>query len=378
MKKERTNEAVWLDKEERWMIQIQNNGIRRRFYSSLPGKKGKKEAEQKADDWIDGTEYVLMPIVKKDKKKSKTVEEVFGEFLDDMRANDYQTKQYEGYARRNIFPSIGELPIDSVCEYDLQMILTNGYRHGYAKKTLQNIRGCMTSFLRFSRSKGYTTLRPEWLRVNKKAPVGTKRTLQPDELRKLFSSSATEWYGEPVKDWYIYMYRFIVATGIRPGEACGLRRTDIKDDGTVSVSGSYNVYGQMTTGKNENAIRTFKANEEAMQAWKEQRKMLMDEGIVSEWAFPRRDNGDITTQKKLYVAWRVYQKYNHIEKTSLYELRHTYVSINKRMPDELLKSQVGHSVSMRTKDIYSHEMAGEREEAALFSTKAFDDILYGK
>ena len=116
-------------------------------------------------------------------------------------------------------------------------------------------------------------------------------------------------------------------------------------------------------------------NAEAERAWNDQKEMLREEGIVSQWAFPRRDNGEITTQKKLSVEWRRYQAHNKITYTTLYELRHTYVSINKEMPEDLLKSQVGHSPSMQTRSVYSHQLQGEMDKAARYSTEAFLAIL---
>lgn len=46
----RIAEAQWLKKQKRWQIKIQANGIRRVFTSSIPGRAGKAEAHQKADE----------------------------------------------------------------------------------------------------------------------------------------------------------------------------------------------------------------------------------------------------------------------------------------------------------------------------------------
>ena len=49
---ERKNEAVWLEKYGRWQIKVQVEGERRTFTSKVPGRKGKIEAEKKADAWL--------------------------------------------------------------------------------------------------------------------------------------------------------------------------------------------------------------------------------------------------------------------------------------------------------------------------------------
>lgn len=363
--KERTNEAKWLEKEGRWYIQIMRGGILRRFYSTIPGRKGKIDAEKQADEWIasglrDG---------------SVKIDDLFARFIGDMRKNDLYTTQYAGYGRLYILPEIGDRRIGTIREQDLQEILTNQYLRGLSKHTLQNIRGCISSFMRFCRASGYTDLRPELLRVNKKAPCGKKRSMQPDELRILFSSEDTLLYKKKIFDWYIYAYRFLVTTGMRPGEMCGLRWQDISEDGTVSICESYNNDRQMTTGKNENARRTFSLNEEAIRALEGQKRLLKEMSIVSPWVFPRQIDGEISTQQKILRSFHKFCEYHMIPHTTLYELRHTYVSVNKEMPTELLKSQVGHSESMRTLDVYGHELKGERERAAAYSTEAFRSIL---
>ncbi len=363
--RKRTNEAVWSEKEGRWYIQVMRKGIRRNFHSSIPGRKGKIEAERKADEWIASE-------IKDGRAK---VDFLFDLYIKDMEKNDLYSKQYIGYGRRYIKPEIGQKQIGDLCEQDLQDILTKQYRRGLSKHTLQNIRACMSSFLRFCRASKYTDLRPEMLRINKKAKSGTRHSLQPDELRILFSSEETLLYGKKVFDWYVFAYRFLVATGVRPGELCGLRWKDIEKGSTVKLCESYNNDKQMTTGKNENARRIINLNAHASKAISDQFDLLKKNGIISTYVFPRQLDGEISTQQKILRAFHKYCEHNGIQHTTLYELRHTYVSVNKEMPVELLKAQVGHSQAMQTLDVYGHELQGERERAAAYSTEAFRKIL---
>ena len=47
----RTNTAAWNGK--RWRIDVQKDGTRKSFYSSKPGRTGQREANAKADAWLD-------------------------------------------------------------------------------------------------------------------------------------------------------------------------------------------------------------------------------------------------------------------------------------------------------------------------------------
>ena len=47
----RTNTASWNGKQ--WRIAVQKDGQRRYFYSSTQGRAGQREANAKADAWLD-------------------------------------------------------------------------------------------------------------------------------------------------------------------------------------------------------------------------------------------------------------------------------------------------------------------------------------
>ena len=49
---ERRSEALWIESRGIWLIKVQKDGIRKPFQSSTPGRKGKREAEALADEWL--------------------------------------------------------------------------------------------------------------------------------------------------------------------------------------------------------------------------------------------------------------------------------------------------------------------------------------
>ena len=53
MKKQRKTEAVWIESQQRWRVRVQIDGQRKPFYSPTPGRRGKAEAERKADAWVE-------------------------------------------------------------------------------------------------------------------------------------------------------------------------------------------------------------------------------------------------------------------------------------------------------------------------------------
>ena len=55
--------------------------------------------------------------------------------------------------------------------------------------------------------------------------------------------------------------------------------------------------------------------------------------------------------------------------------RHTFVSVVKSLPEGLLKQVVGHSASMDTFGVYSHDVEGDLEEVAEKMQSIFSHVL---
>ena len=232
----------------------------------------------------------------------------------------------------------------------------------------------MTSWLKFCRMNKYTTLFPENLSIPKGAATKEKAILQPEDVKKLFLSDVTLRKGSEQYDIYINAYRFQVLKGMRPGEIIGLKWSDIKGK-DVNLKRSINVYGEVTKGKNDNARRSFQLTDFSQQVLKDQRKMLKQNGITSNFVFPN-EYGDNVAEKTYYQRWRNYRDYNKLSaKTTLYELRHTFVSITKSLPEGYLKQLVGHSKDMDTYGVYSHEISSDKNTAAKMIQDIFEGLI---
>ena len=49
----RTGTAKWIESRQHWRIDVQSDGERKSFYSAVPGRNGQREANKKADEWLD-------------------------------------------------------------------------------------------------------------------------------------------------------------------------------------------------------------------------------------------------------------------------------------------------------------------------------------
>lgn len=372
--KKRTNTAVWNESLQQWKIAVQKNGVRKYFYSGTPGRTGQREANAKADAWLDDS-------IRDGKKKFSVL---YDEWIKEiaLTAGTSYVLQCRQYGDCYILPTCANIRIDELTEGDLQKAIDISFKKRSQKKgqrkltstkplsrkTLMTIRSVEKRFIQWCRKNRYTTLHPD-LTIPKNARLGKRAILQPNALKVLFSVDTRSYYGELVFDEYIYAYRFAVATGLRPGEMIGLWYGDIKGN-TVNLRRSINVHHEETTGKNENSIRSFDMGKEAREAYQGQVSYLKSLGIKLNYNTPLFQ---IPTEKAFYRRWESYQEKNGIvPKISLYELRHTFVSVESGvLTDSQLKMLVGHSKNMDTAGTYRHELQGQREDLAIATTEAF-------
>ncbi|MCM1059858.1 MAG: tyrosine-type recombinase/integrase [Eubacterium sp.] len=161
-----------------------------------------------------------------------------------------------------------------------------------------------------------TALLPEGLTIPREAKVCEKHILQPDDLKTLFSEDTTVYRKKVIKDPLIYAYRFHVLTGLRPGELAGLKWADIKD-GTVYLRRSINALGEVTTGKNQNAQRNFALNIFTSAILSEQKKLLEELEIQSEYVFCDKW-GDTLRNSHYYKRWSAYRDYHNMPPVTPY------------------------------------------------------------
>lgn len=365
----RKNEAFWVESRKRWQINVQSEGDRRTFTSSKAGKKGKIEAEKKADAWLES--HLI--------GENTRCEILLDRFFDHLKLSTSKAhwRQQDNYIRNHIKPVIGQKKIGRLTENDIQYIIDKAYTAGLAKKTLCNLRACCTSFLKYCRKERCTILRPENLTIPNKAKKSSKGIMPRKDLTILFSSNSTLWRGDEREDWYIHAYRVAVLTGLRPGELLGLQWNDIVND-TITIRRSINDDSEITDGKNENAQRCIALTGLVLSELAAQKMQLLSAGISLYWVFPSK-YAEPTKQHTLRRFWDRYKEYNGMNKsTTLYELRHTYVSINDEMPEGLKKKVLGHSENMDTEKIYGHLKDDDLKRAAQYSDSAFRKILKEK
>lgn len=371
MPKSRRAEAIWIEARNRWQLNVQQDGKRKTFVSSIPGRRGKHEAEAKADDWLDAGQ-----------PDDLRFDAAWAMYLDYLKQNTGTANHYaaETIGRNWILDSdetkrISRKRLSKIKLSDLQELVTAVGLAGRSKRTCKNVKDKLSGFFHYAEKQGWEfRVDPTKIILPTQAKVGKRKVVQPDALKVLFSADTIKKHGHDVPCFYVHAFRFLVVTGYRRGELCGFQHSDY-DAPILTVNRSINEHNEITQGKNTNARRTNVLSKRAQQILEDQQAMLKKLGIKSPWLFPDREGGHLDP-RNLYHYWvRTYTKQHGIS-ASLHELRHTFISIARiEMPEALLKDFVGHSVSMDTFGVYGHEIDGEKQRAADIIDTVFDRVL---
>ena len=172
---ERKNEAAWIGSGSRWQINVQADGIRRTFSSSIPGRKGKIEAEKKADRWLEDRTI----------SENTRCGELLDKYLDRVKATTSRAnwRPMEYRINTHVRPVIGLKRIGKLTEEDLQAILDDGYSAGLSKRSLKNVKSDLMAFLKFCRREKATRLFPESLIINTSAKRSQKKVATLDDMK---------------------------------------------------------------------------------------------------------------------------------------------------------------------------------------------------
>ena len=198
-----------------------------------------------------------------------TVENIYHKgFKQDLEERTSQSnwRPAENRIEHHVLPFIGKMRIMDLNDGILQRVISKAYQSGLSKKTIRSIKGDMTSLVKYCRKLKLTKYRPEDIDIPVSAPKSEKSILQPSDLQILFSVDTSRINGQIEIEPYVYGYRLQVLHGLRPGEIGGLRKSDRIGD-IVRIQRARNAYNEITSGKNDNAIRAIQLCPLAIECW---------------------------------------------------------------------------------------------------------------
>ena len=357
----------WNKERKLWIIQGKRNGLRKVFYSSTPGMKGKREVLDKYDDWVEfgGTDKI-------------TVEKCVELYLADIEARLGRRDTYrktEIYTRLYVLPALGKCKMNNLTLRDGQSVLNDAraVRDPSAPlsyKTMTHLRTICVGLHKLAYSNYYCD---DWrgsLYIPKGHQKGERQILQPADIAALFA---------PCSLWYVNAFRVMLLCGLRPGEAYGLQEQDIGAGGILYIRRAVNDEGEITEGKNKNAKRIIPLPPLAAQIIEETIQRNHEANFGTPWVFCNYYGGK-ANQGTARKQWDRLKAERGLP-GSPYSLRHTFVSIvssQTTLAEGTIKDIVGHSDTMDTFGTYKHTVSGELEQAAKVINLTFERLKEGQ
>lgn len=176
--------AIWVEKKHVWKINLQKNGVRKSFYSSVPGDKGRKICAQNATSWLSGACPFSV-------SERTTVDTVFERYLQDKALETTNIYTIRNRYNNHIKPIIGKVPVMLLTKQDLKRVIYTAYRkHNLSQKSLKNIRGDLSGFCNYLDCADIRNdLRTSNIKIPSNAKKGQKQALDVSSLNILFTES---------------------------------------------------------------------------------------------------------------------------------------------------------------------------------------------
>lgn len=216
------------------------------------------------------------------------------------------------------------------------------------------------------------------------------KTWTPEQLSEFLEGTCGE------RLWILW--RVLATTGLRRGEALGLKWSDLDlKGGELRVQ---RARVQVGYGVDENAPKTEKGRRPvsldsgtvaALKAWREQqndeRKQWGEAWVGSEWVFTR-ENGEPLHPDRVTKAFEAAQarvraaqkkadpKAELLPRIRLHDLRHTHAThlLSAGVHPKVVQERLGHSTISMTLDTYSHVIPALQESAAELAAALIDGV----
>lgn len=279
--------------------------------------------------------------------------------LELLSAFEEQLALYAGQSHRQqvrwvvgtyLVPNIGHLEAQALTPGHLQRCLDMAAGRGLAAASLRDVRGVLSAYARFLRLYGYCAISAEDLRAPRGAARSRRSAYALQEVAEI-------WRCAPLP------CKLMLAVGLRPGEALGLKWADL-EAGALRVRRAVNVRGEVTAGKTAAAQRCVPLPEGLQQQLRQHRREQQRTVGITPWVFDE-GRGEPVREPQLYRRWRRWCRAHGVRDGTLYELRHTYVTmVQAYVPLPVLQRQLGHVAAMDTYAVYAHDNGTDWGELA--------------
>lgn len=374
LKRKRVNGTVYMARVE--YDPDPASGKRRQRSETFPTRKA---AEKRLSAWLG--EIDRGTVVEPSKV---TVAELFAAWFDDVATHTVRPSTLDGYKlteRLHIRPDLGRIPVQRLTASDVQAFYARKLKAGVSPRTVQ------LCHLRLSQALKQA-VRWSWITANPCLSVDPPRvtykrgnTWNSDQLRR-FLGAATD-------DGLHPLWTVLATTGMRRGEALGLRWRDVDlDRGTVTINQSVIAKTgapEIVAPKTDAGRRTITLTPDTTKALREYRpiwasrklaappELWQDTDLVFCTSLGRPINPNNITRNFERIIAGINAKLPtdapaemKLPRIRVHDLRHTHATllINARVPITAISQRLGHANVSITLNTYSHLLPETQDLAA--------------
>ena len=263
-----------------------------------------------------------------------------------------------------------------------QKYINQMFEYDYSMSTIKKVNSLMFRVMERARYDGFISFNPAEMikyRVDDKAK---KAEYIPRDKIKPFLGRVKKR-----NIYHYYLFRLILETGLRVGEACALTYQDInRDDNSIQVTKSYDQKrDKLGPTKNKHHRTVYISKNLSVELFKllqihNANKITMGEDYHNQYnfifvdAFGKPISRSSVHNTMMYCSEKVLGPKN---KMSVHKLRHTHATLllESNIPMKVIQERLGHQSMEMTEKVYAHVTPSLKKEAQTIYENAIKDVF---
>jgi integrase len=307
-------------------------------------------------------------------------------WLPALRVKQLRASTLESYRRNlevHVLPRLGSRPLSSISTPELdrlysQLLSVGGERGPLAPRTVRYIHTILLGVFGHAVRKGHLAVNP-----CTRADVPSPRACRSREMSTWTAAQLQRFLTSLTGDPFRAPLFLLATTGMRRGEALGLRWTDLRlDDGQLDIRRSLGtVANELVVGepKTDKGRRTVSLDPPTVQVLREHRaeqlrqRLLLGPAFVDEgWVFCQPDGKPLHPTRFQRVFHRRTAAAG-VPRIRLHDLRHTWatLALQAGVNPKIVQERIGHASVAITLDLYTHVDRAQHDAAARAVTALF-------
>ena len=245
-------------------------------------------------------------------------------------------------------------------------------RGNLSEKSVEGLHNTLCGILSAAVDEGYLTHNPAWRCYKPKGQKKARPVADEETVKKLI----TAFEGQSMK--YETYFKLVLATGLRRGEACGLKWSDINwrkrtihvQRGVVKLSHQKSITKDPKTSSGDRMVYLSKEMCQLLKAWRKEcewdRQQTANETVSEDDYLFRQPNGKPMNPCTFTYRFKLILKANNLPlDLNVHSLRHTNASllISQGVDVRTVASLLGHAQASTTLDIYAHAFDKNKRKA---------------